>query len=469
MAEKHTSENFVLFSMLMDAAWVIFALSFVTTIRPILSLFEFAAIIPPPYNIPTIIYLIFPIVWVIILSLFSVYQVRDTSQFSDEILRLALGSMVSAMCLAGILFLSYRDVSRLFFILFSLVMFIGQIGWRIVARYIFHFTNYIPPQNRNVLILGNPSSILDLEELIKNQPESGITSFTYQDQGDLANGQTEIEFAESVLDFAIKEQISDVIITSFEGGDSLLNTIVGNLHRSALRVWIIPDYFHLAIHQASVDNLSGLFLLELKTPTLSPKQRLLKRAFDLAVSLVLLLPALLIMGLISLAIRLETPGVVIFRQKRVGENGRLFGMYKFRTMVTDAEKLQYLVEQEDEHGNILHKKTNDPRITKTGKFLRRTSLDELPQLFNVIKGEMSLVGPRPELPQLVDRYQNWQRQRFTVPQGMTGWWQINGRSDRPMHLNTEDDIYYVQNFSLWLDFYILYKTVGVVISGKGAF
>ena len=129
-------------------------------------------------------------------------------------------------------------------------------------------------------------------------------------------------------------------------------------------------------------------------------------------------------------------------------------------------ELSSLVERIDENQNIIHKNSDDPRVTKIGKFLRRASLDELPQLFNVLKGEMSLVGPRPELPSLVNRYENWQRQRFSVPQGITGWWQINGRSDKPMHLHSEDDIYYVQHYSIWLDVFILYKTIGVVSQEK---
>jgi len=121
------------------------------------------------------------------------------------------------------------------------------------------------------------------------------------------------------------------------------------------------------------------------------------------------------------------------------------------------------------NGVLIHKAPNDLRVTRIGHFLRRTSLDELPQLFNVLRGDMSLVGPRPELPWLVDQYEAWQRKRFAVPPGMTGWWQVNGRSDRLMHLHTEDDLYYIQNYSLWLDLKILFKTIKVVLRGEGAF
>jgi lipopolysaccharide/colanic/teichoic acid biosynthesis glycosyltransferase len=166
---------------------------------------------------------------------------------------------------------------------------------------------------------------------------------------------------------------------------------------------------------------------------------------------------------------LDSPGPVFFRQKRYGENGRIFEMYKFRTMSVGAEEKIHEVARTTEDGNLIHKYPDDPRVTNVGKFLRRYSLDELPQLLNVLKGDMSLVGPRPELPWLVDRYDSWQRKRFAVPQGITGWWQINGRSDKPMHLNTEDDLYYVYNYSLWLDIQILLRTPWVVVRGRGAF
>ncbi len=194
-----------------------------------------------------------------------------------------------------------------------------------------------------------------------------------------------------------------------------------------------------------------------------------KRTFDVVVGVLALLPATPLMALCAILIYVEDGAPILFRQQRVGEFGRVFEMLKFRTMVRNAEQLKGQVVKRDADGNLIHKSKDDPRITRMGRLLRRLSLDELPQLFHVLAGTMSLVGPRPEMPYLVEEYQPWQHQRFAIPPGMTGWWQVSGRSDKPMHLHTEDDLYYIQNYSIWLDVQILVRTVWVVLFGKGAF
>jgi exopolysaccharide biosynthesis polyprenyl glycosylphosphotransferase len=236
-----------------------------------------------------------------------------------------------------------------------------------------------------------------------------------------------------------------------------------------IKVWVVPAAHRLALYQASVENFFGIPLLGLRTPAILPHQRLVKRFFDICFSIVFLIFAAPLMGLIALFIRLDSSGPVFFRQKRIGENGRLFEMYKFRTMVENAEALRHTVEKLDEKGNLIHKHRDDPRITRVGRVLRRYSLDELPQFINVLRGEMSVVGPRPELPYLVKKYNSWQYIRFTVPQGVTGWWQVNGRSSNPMHLNTEKDIYYIKNYSFWLDLKIILRTPLVLLRQEGAF
>lgn len=213
------------------------------------------------------------------------------------------------------------------------------------------------------------------------------------------------------------------------------------------------------------------YSLGLNEPAMSRPDRLVKRLFDLALSGLLLVLCLPLMLVIALLIKLDSPGPIFFRQQRAGQGGRLFWMAKFRSMVADAEKEEAeLLKSTADGRKLFAKSPRDPRITRVGYVLRRASLDELPQLFNVIKGEMSLVGPRPELPWLVEQYEPWQRQRFSVPQGMTGWWQVNGRMQRAtFQQRLEDDLFYTQNYSLWLDLRILWKTVKAVLRGEGAY
>jgi exopolysaccharide biosynthesis polyprenyl glycosylphosphotransferase len=194
---------------------------------------------------------------------------------------------------------------------------------------------------------------------------------------------------------------------------------------------------------------------------------LIKRWVDVAVSaiaLVLLSPILLAA---LAAVRLDSPGPAIFRQRRIGRGGSSFTIYKLRTMTwAEQQPLRFF---EGADGQMRHKIPNDPRVTRVGAFLRRVSLDELPQLVNVLRGEMSLIGPRPELPQIVDDYEPWQRQRHLVKPGLTGWWQVKGRSDLPMHEHTDLDLYYIEHLSLRFDLRIALLTVRAVFSGLGAF
>jgi exopolysaccharide biosynthesis polyprenyl glycosylphosphotransferase len=324
-------------------------------------------------------------------------------------------------------------------------------------------------RQRRVLILGAGSVGRELENQIKDNPRLSLRVVGFLDNRFENQGADILGSLDSLQSVTSKYHPDDVVIALPKEDYAQTEQIISELHHLPVRVWLIPDYFRLALHKAAVEDFAGIPMLDLRAPALSEGQRVIKRAFDLTITLFSLPFALLLMGLVALAIRLGSKGPILFGQQRLGENGRLFTMYKFRTMQPGADELRHSVEREDEHGRLLHKEAGDPRVTRVGRTLRRSSLDELPQLFNVLKGEMSLVGPRPELPYMADRYETWQRQRFAAPQGITGWWQVNGRSDRPMHLNTEDDLYYIQHYSLLLDIFILFKTITVVLQGKGAF
>ncbi|HUV90572.1 MAG TPA: sugar transferase, partial [Anaerolineae bacterium] len=234
---------------------------------------------------------------------------------------------------------------------------------------------------------------------------------------------------------------------------------------------VVPDVLDLVFIRASVEEFAGIPLIGLREPAIEGPDRVVKRLFDLVVgslALVLLSPLMLAA---AVAVRIDSPGPVLLHQQRIGDGGRPFRMLKFRTMRVGAEaEEQQLVQETDQGPPLFVKQPDDARITRVGHVLRRFSIDELPQLFNVLKGDMSLVGPRPELPWMVERYEPWHRKRFAVPQGMTGWWQVNGRSQHADYaLRMEDDLYYIRNWSIWLDLRILLMTIWAVIRGEGAY
>jgi exopolysaccharide biosynthesis polyprenyl glycosylphosphotransferase len=219
------------------------------------------------------------------------------------------------------------------------------------------------------------------------------------------------------------------------------------------------DMFQFITTRVNLEEVDNFPVVELNVRETSAFYMAAKRLIDVVLALFLGIIAALLFPLIVVAIKIESPGTVIFRHKRIGKDAKPFIMYKFRTMRRDVNEYQE-APIEPEYSRII------PWI---GTFLRRTSLDELPQLWNVLKGEMSMVGPRPEMPFLVERYQPWQKMRLSVKPGITGLWQIIGRKDLPLYANLEYDFYYIQNQSLMLDVLILLKTIPSVLFGKGAY
>jgi len=196
----------------------------------------------------------------------------------------------------------------------------------------------------------------------------------------------------------------------------------------------------------------------------------IKRVIDLVLSLFLLLLLILIFVMTALAIWIDSPGPIFFRQTRVGRKGRNFILYKFRSMVADAESMkEEMIADDSSPRNVTFKMKNDPRITKMGRFIRRFSIDELPQLFNVLKGEMSLVGPRPPVPEEVEKYSPDDSKRLLVKPGMTCLWQISGRSELSFKDQVELDKQYINSQSILLDIKILLKTIPAVLTGRGAY
>ncbi len=268
----------------------------------------------------------------------------------------------------------------------------------------------------------------------------------------------------------IKEQTVDVVIIALPWlYHRKIMGIIGQCERLKVAVRIVPDLFQLSLSQVDIDDLGGIPLIGTKPISIKGWNLALKRGIDLVISgllLALLSPLLLV---IAALIRLDSPGPAIFKQTRIGRGGKEFTIYKFRTMREGAEQEITALRDLNEAQGALFKIKDDPRCTALGRFLRRSSLDELPQLYNVLRGEMSMVGPRPQVVNEVEQYQPWQKKRLETWPGMTGLWQVSGRSDLSFDDMVLLDIYYVENWSLLLDLRIALKTIPIFILGTGAY
>jgi exopolysaccharide biosynthesis polyprenyl glycosylphosphotransferase len=261
----------------------------------------------------------------------------------------------------------------------------------------------------------------------------------------------------------------ELIVSAVDLREDELLDLVEEAHRWGVKVRIAPTTTELLTQRAEYIAGQGVPLFELRSPVFAGFDWMIKRAFDLTVSFLLLVVALPVWVVIALSVKLDSPGPVLYRDRRVGLGEAEFGMYKFRSMQDGADQRQDVLEIDNEASGALFKIKDDPRVTRTGKILRRYSIDELPQLLNVLRGEMSLVGPRP-LP-LRDYVQlnDWHRKRYLVMPGMTGLWQVSGRIDLSFDDLVRLDFYYLENWSIWLDISILAKTMPAVLARRGAY
>jgi exopolysaccharide biosynthesis polyprenyl glycosylphosphotransferase len=467
---RRFSVGYAALTMALDLGVVLLALYLAVSIRPILPQFPFLVPVPEMY-LPLWIYLVVPPLWVLVFLVASVYDPERIYKVVDELQIVILASLLAALLCAGLFYLFFRDFSRWLFATFFVINIIFLLGWRVIARLLWRVL-HIPAGEKRVLIVGAGALGRRVGELVNEYDWAGLSLVGYLDDDPQTLQQDEIPVLGKIQDarrVVIQKKINDVVIALPQRAYGKVNDLVRDMHDLPLLMRVVPDYFSLSLYQATVEDFAGVPMINLRDPSLNDVQRSVKRIFDLLIGGILMLFILPLLCTVAVAIKLDSNGPVVFRQQRVGENGRLFGMYKFRSMIAGAETMQEQLTSTDEHGNLVYKRKDDPRVTRVGRVLRRTSLDEMPQLFNVLIGDMSLVGPRPELPMMVGQYEPWQHKRFAVPQGMTGWWQITGRSDKPLQLKTEDDIYYIQNYSLWMDIHILLKTPWVVMRGKGAY
>ncbi len=314
-----------------------------------------------------------------------------------------------------------------------------------------------------VLIAGTGVSAIRLLQKLQDHPEIGYQVVGFVDDSDdkerkdVANRPV-LGHIDDLREIAVAQGVREVFIAMPSLSHTRMLSIVLDCEDLGMTFRVVTNLFEVLTAGTPIDLVDDLPLVQLGRQQAHPLYEPIKRLLDVigaSIGLTLLSPVML---WCARSIVRESPGSAIFRQARVGRDGKIFQIQKFRTMYADVEPYA-----------VGPKNQSDSRITPFGRFMRIRSLDELPQLFNVLRGEMSLVGPRPEMPFIVDTYDEWQRRRLSVMPGVTGLWQILGRKDLPMHENLHYDFYYIRNRSLAHDLSILVRTVGVVASRRGAF
>lgn len=265
------------------------------------------------------------------------------------------------------------------------------------------------------------------------------------------------------------QEIDEVIVALPWRSIEKIMDIMAHCERLGVRARIVPDLFQLRLNRVDVDDISGIPLIGVQDVSIRGWNRAIKRGADTVLAALGLVVTSPLMALVTLLIKWDSPGPVLFPQVRVGRAGRPFTLYKFRSMITGAEEEKEQLRDRNEQLGPLFKMRDDPRRTRVGGWLRRLSIDELPQLWNVLRGDMSLVGPRPPVPSEVEQYEPWHRKRLRVDPGITGLWQVSGRSELTFDEMVMLDLFYAENWSLWLDFKIMLRTIPTVVMGTGAY
>lgn len=403
------------------------------------------------------------------------YTARRGSSLVTELVRVTNAALISIVIVVAITF-GFRPFafSRLLF-LYDGILIVALLGAaRGIRRQVEARLRQRGIGVERVLIVGAGEVGRAVMRTMVARPDFGYVVVGFVDD-DPVRGKTDVgRFRalgglDNIESIVHSEKVDELIITLSWSYHRRIAALVAVCERLHIRPRVVPELFQFSLNRVDIDDLGGIPLIGVKEHTLPAGGQFAKRLLDIVMSglaLTVLWPVFL---LVAIAIKLDSHGPVLFSQIRIGQDGRPFKVYKFRSMTADAEDNLPHLNGLNEASGPLFKIKDDPRRTRVGRWLRKTSLDEFPQLINVLRGEMSWVGPRPALPGEVEKYEVWQRQRLEVPQGMTGLPQISGRSDLTFDEVCLLDIYYIENWSLSLDITILLRTIPQVLFGRGAY
>ena len=421
-----------------------------------------------------LIYIIVPL-WSFLFYYFGLYESQRTKSFKSEIWKIAKISFWGTLLLMAVVFAFKADlISRLFIIFFGGISFLFLFVERLILRKALRYLRKKGYNYRNIVIVGTGRRARDLAEVIYQNKHWGLRLIGFiSDQSETKResiGKSPILGTVADLPQMLQSHVIDELIFAISRKRlEDLEEIFLLCEEQGIRTRVAVNFFPHMIAKVHLDELHGIPLLTFTTTPYSEGLLMAKRLFDVVVAALLLVVLLPGLAVIAFMIKMTSEGPIFFRQRRVGLNGRQFILYKFRSMLKNAEEMREGVEHLNEMGGPVFKIADDPRATPVGRFLRRNSLDEFPQLYNVLLGDMSIVGPRPPLPEEVEKYERWQRRRLSMKPGLTCLWQINGRNKiNDFKKWMELDLHYIDNWSLKLDMKIFLKTIFAVLLGRGA-
>jgi len=401
------------------------------------------------------------------------YQYRLVS-FRETIANLSLVLLKCLGVLLGLLFLTHRlDPSRATLILFALLNLLLLLLFRKILSSALAYFRSRGHNQQKILLVGSGKQAQDFVVKSRKHPEwgwqiVGILDWDYSRIGHHLDGLPAVENLDQLPRLLQNEHIDYVVYAVPRRFLHAVEDSIATCEEMGAKIFLLADFFNLKIARQQFRLLFNQPALFYFTGPAKDGSLFFKYALDKVMALLILILSSPLMLLAVSLVKLTSAGPVLFRQTRCGLNGKKFTLYKFRTMVANAEELKSDLLARNEMSGPVFKLTDDPRLTKIGKFLRKSSIDELPQLFNVLKGEMSLVGPRPPLPNEVAEYDRWQRRKLSIKPGLTCLWQVNGRNKIDFEHWMRLDLHYIDNWSLWLDAKILLKTVPAVLTGLGA-
>ncbi|MGH2722538.1 MAG: sugar transferase, partial [Actinomycetota bacterium] len=403
----------------------------------------------------------------------GLYDRLKTENPAEELRRILHGVTLGALSVVVFSFSTGFHLSRPWLAIALATALVTVTAGRFVMRKILHRLRRRGLMHRRALVVGADRSGKALATSVAQAPWEGIDVLGYVAvNGQTGDGLTGNDIILGSLD-RLKEltrnlQISEVLVAPTIAGNGHLSDVVAALDGVPVDLRVATGLEGFLTSRLTFQPLGDRPLVSVERNELRPAGRIIKRMLDLGLAGGLIVATAPVMAAAAILIKLDSKGPVFFRQKRVGIDGEEFNIWKLRSMVADAEEIKKLLAEQNEADGLLFKMTNDPRITKVGAVLRKTCVDELPQLFNVLAGHMSLVGPRPPLPEEVALYDKRIGRRLLVRPGLTGLWQINGRHELSFEDYIRFDLLYVQNWSLALDLYILAKTLPAVVAGRGA-